>query len=693
MGDESLHYGETATNRAVLVLALGLMLARFLVREPIFDTTSQVAGEFAPVAAMNLFCAVPAILVAWNRRGAKPASGAVMLFVMMGGLAATSVFWSASRFQAAMAAGNTLAAACLMYAIYGAVRRLGDLRLVYAGFAMVVAALVVQSVLYLAVDRPLLVEWWQQNREAELQKMGMAGPGGRAFLMEGRIASRQLAANFTTPNTLAAVAGMIGVAMMGATSGLCRRGKWLVAIPGMLVLASGWLLLGAGGRAAAGVACLMAALVALHASGLLRERTLGHMRTLAGVVVIVGAVIVVGILPRFDQSMAYRIGYWQASLKVFAHHPWFGVGWGNLGWFYPEYCPPGYPEQVKEPHNFLVRALAELGVAGAVNAVAWVAAVLALAWRGLGTKADEEDGEFGDMSAGRANARHLLLIGGVALGVGAGVLLYAGQGAMVSRLAAEILVALVAGNLMLIAVRRVSWDAIRFGLAGMVASGVLLAMLDVWIIEPAAISLFAVSVGALGASVMGRAQGERRRSAGTRIDPVLAVMVAAVLAGSATVVIPAEVAAGRARSRMDLALWARASHCAGFLDRVSYRMGQLRGQMAAGEQANVLLAECDSASAINARDLEPHLLKASILADIGRTQESIGVYRQALELNPGDLMLRIRLAGLLIRQGDRAEGLKQIREVLRRNDLFVNPQDRIGRKLEQQIRAELSAGE
>ena len=83
-------------------------------------------------------------------------------------------------------------------------------------------------------------------------------------------------------------------------------------------------------------------------------------------------------------SFAERLIYWITGFRVFLAHPWFGVGLGGAGFFFPALVPEfgyGLPEVVRYLYtlnilpnikNLWVRLLAETGILGFAFYVSWV---------------------------------------------------------------------------------------------------------------------------------------------------------------------------------------------------------------------------------------------------------------------------------------------------------------------------------
>ena len=76
-------------------------------------------------------------------------------------------------------------------------------------------------------------------------------------------------------------------------------------------------------------------------------------------------------------SLTFRWQYWVGAMRIFAAHPLVGVGWSNFGPYYLGARLPIASEEVKDPHNFLVRVLVELGMVGCIVLIAWL---LKAAW-------------------------------------------------------------------------------------------------------------------------------------------------------------------------------------------------------------------------------------------------------------------------------------------------------------------------
>lgn len=103
------------------------------------------------------------------------------------------------------------------------------------------------------------------------------------------------------------------------------------------------------------------------------ERNRARSLLLGWSIVIGGVVAVVGHGLRHDRlpgaSLNFRWQYWTASARLFADQYLTGVGRENFGHRYLKYKSITSPEEVTNPHNFLVTPAAEWGVIGLAGAV------------------------------------------------------------------------------------------------------------------------------------------------------------------------------------------------------------------------------------------------------------------------------------------------------------------------------------
>ncbi len=84
----------------------------------------------------------------------------------------------------------------------------------------------------------------------------------------------------------------------------------------------------------------------------------------AGAAALIACGILLHGLPTKD--LLFRWQYWNGAAGIIIHHIWHGVGLNNFGYYYTRYKWPSAPEDVKDPHNVLVRIASELGLPAAI---------------------------------------------------------------------------------------------------------------------------------------------------------------------------------------------------------------------------------------------------------------------------------------------------------------------------------------
>jgi len=79
-----------------------------------------------------------------------------------------------------------------------------------------------------------------------------------------------------------------------------------------------------------------------------------------------------------NYALIERLAHWQAALRMWADHPWLGVGIGNYAVVYPAYALSHWPEPLGHAHNYYLNIGAETGLVGLVfYLIFWIGAL----WR------------------------------------------------------------------------------------------------------------------------------------------------------------------------------------------------------------------------------------------------------------------------------------------------------------------------
>jgi O-antigen ligase len=220
-----------------------------------------------------------------------------------------------------------------------------------------------------------------QEKAAISQKLARAGiptEGPSLILYEKRLRdSREPMGLFALANTFGGCLSVCLILLLGAFQG-GRQSSWGRLIPG--VIAAGlimWCLLLTKSRTAwigGAVGMTILALQLLPRAGNLRR--LARFAGVGVVVLIAAAALVVfaggldrQVISEAPKSLAYRFQYWQATARLIADHPWWGVGPGNFRQHYLKYKLPEASEEINDPHNLFFETAATGGLISVLGLV------------------------------------------------------------------------------------------------------------------------------------------------------------------------------------------------------------------------------------------------------------------------------------------------------------------------------------
>ncbi|MDB5320470.1 MAG: lipid core-O-antigen ligase-like enyme [Phycisphaerales bacterium] len=377
------------------VLAMALVVARATTtdqsKERGVAMTSETPRAGGPAAAMglDLLCCVPAILVLARRVSDRAYvlrwSWSILAMGLLAVMGVASTLWASNKFWAMLEGFHLIAALAMLWAGSQLVRSWLRLRMVGAVLFGLLLAYFAYSLMYRLVDVPDLKKHFDQYRSEILKEQGLSDDPFRAKQFENKSLSGELIGFFGSANTMAAMVVLLLIVTIGL--GVQRRmddpadatgiGILIIGVPAAI-----WMIWAARSKTA-GVTPVIA-VAALAAAWHWRGALAREARRVywAGVgAVTVGALAVVGHGlyhgGLVSQTLTFRWHYWVGAMRVFARHPLVGVGLENFGAYYVGVRLPEAPEEVKDPHNFLVRFLAELGLIGGVLCLAWLGR---LAW-------------------------------------------------------------------------------------------------------------------------------------------------------------------------------------------------------------------------------------------------------------------------------------------------------------------------
>ncbi|HVT87393.1 MAG TPA: O-antigen ligase family protein [Tepidisphaeraceae bacterium] len=374
--------------QTAFVLAAALIIGRATIVQGLRDpdlvrpdspAIAHTAGATTGLV-LDLLTAVPAILILARRAldaDYRLRLGAShVLLIVLALLAAISPFWSSDKFAAAVTSAHFLSAAVLFWSMSQLVRSWTRLRIVAGicfGLLLVYTA---QGIIYRTVDLPDNVRYWEANRDAELALRGWEPGSFQATQFERRIRAGETVGFFTSPNTLGAMIVLLATISAGAAIQRIRdrdEPGWAAAII-VAIIVSTYVLYFTGCRTAAVTPLIAASIIALapraahHRKGIYIACIIA---TFVGTAMLIGHGLFHGSL--IVQSLTYRWRYWVGAKKILSQHPFFGVGWSNFGNYYLGVRLPAASEEIKDPHNFVVRAAVELGITGGALMLAWLA--------------------------------------------------------------------------------------------------------------------------------------------------------------------------------------------------------------------------------------------------------------------------------------------------------------------------------
>lgn len=213
---------------------------------------------------------------------------------------------------------------------------------------------------------------YEEHREAFWARQGVPLDDPRVTLYERRLDARQASGFFPHSNVQGSWLSLAGFAILAAAA--LGRERWLHAVGGAGAVALWATILTTGSRgavggtvAAIGLWCLLRAV-----PDRLRARWPRVLAAFWGFVAagVIG-VLVVGLtrggLP--GASLDFRWNYWRTTQNMIADHPWTGVGALNFDRVYVQYKPIESPEEIKDPHNFVMSVLSQWGLPGGIGLV------------------------------------------------------------------------------------------------------------------------------------------------------------------------------------------------------------------------------------------------------------------------------------------------------------------------------------
>jgi hypothetical protein len=222
------------------------------------------------------------------------------------------------------------------------------------------------------IQHPLTVELYESNKEAFLNARGWSDGSFEVLSYERRLNQPEPTGWFGLANVYASFLAAFGIAMVMMALCSLKKAWWLVS--GLIAAAFLIMLViskskGAIGAAGLGFIVIQYALVRKEG----RFSRVGTSTLGASILLMLG---VFGGAMMGQLSLLFRGQYMVGALRIFEHHPIFGVGPGLFQDAYMKYKPSTSPEDVTSAHNLLFDLLAQLGISGIACVLLLILAVL-----------------------------------------------------------------------------------------------------------------------------------------------------------------------------------------------------------------------------------------------------------------------------------------------------------------------------
>lgn len=689
--------------QAAFYLLLACVAARAVVNEFLRDALGGADAPRGPGPAttlwLNLLCCVPALLVllrrAIDRHYVLRVHWSQLLPAILAGWCGLSVLWSSDRFAAMVGASSWIAAMVVLWTMTQLVRSWQRVRVVAGVMTGILLALVAQGLIYRYADAPDLQEMWKKQGPRILAERGWEPDSFQARQFERKLLAAEPMGFSHSPNTFAAQVVVLGCVVLGLTLQRWKDGDesgWIGASALPLVPAAIIPYLTAT-RTAAGTALLGVALllVALRFGPWLQSRhrrafIVGIALAVGSSLLVVGYGLVTGGLP--GAGLNFRWSYWIGSSAMLADHPLLGVGWNNFASNYLPYRVARATEEIRDPHNFLLRFFCELGIVGGLTALAWLVVSSWQATRAVARVAPaslEPDVRTRELRWIAAMIVLSLLIGSAA-SIDFSLPVEAWLFELLRRVLFAILLSI---GLLLASLRGGQRIELDQRPAPLLASSMSIAALlllihsslDFALFENATTLLFAVLLGSSIGLRWPSLAGGRRHNAAAQTSLTLGVLgwlSAAVFI--AWPVSSAEDAAWRAEQSVQqrrlseaVSLYEQAFDEAP-VSNADYLARAAGTMIAAREDPARVRATIARAAAAEPMSALHRLNRARYERSLAESERDasamLAAYARAVALNPMDLSIRLEYADALESVGQLPEARQQWREVLRINDLF-----------------------
>jgi len=311
-------------------------------------------------------------------------TGIELGLVLFCGAAAAASFAASDKRLAIANIATALATVFMAILLVQILDSRAKVRLALAVIAALGVVTAYQCADQLFVSNQMTIEQYKQSPQTILEPMGIEPGSLQQFLFEHRLYSGGASGFFTTRNSVGSFALLACFAAVALfierlknrkldpswhTHLLCCGIATSAVIFGFVIIRSKGAIIGLLFGGALFIAFLR------FGDWIKRHRKTILIACLALGVAASAAIIWYGLkhsrLPG-GNPMLVRWQYWQASAKMYADHPFAGVGPGNFPQYYLRYKPAEALESVTDPHNFVLSVLTEYGPLGLIGFLAMI---------------------------------------------------------------------------------------------------------------------------------------------------------------------------------------------------------------------------------------------------------------------------------------------------------------------------------
>lgn len=301
----------------------------------------------------------------WRWTGLEPGW---LLLILAGGI---STLVASNRRLALSGSADWLAAAVMVFVVANLCRDRLRIALVLAVLAASGVATTARSGMQIAVEFRETWDHYQKTKEDFWQRQGIPLIDPRVDLFERRMKSREASGFFPFSNAQGSLLAICGFTILGLLA-LRRRSLWQQGVLGALAALLFLFIPMTGSKAS-----LAAAVLGLLLAGFLwrfsdawrpqwrKVLAFAWLAVGAGTLLVTLAGFARGGLP--GDSLNFRWQYWQVTGRIIADT--FPVGTGALNYdrAYLLRKPIEYPEEIRDPHNFILSTIAQWGVLGGLG--------------------------------------------------------------------------------------------------------------------------------------------------------------------------------------------------------------------------------------------------------------------------------------------------------------------------------------